>query len=803
MTARATRTGQRPPFTATVPGFPRIGAHRELKKAVEAYWRDPALASELADTAATLIDRRLTRATATGLDSVPVGTFSHYDQMLDVAAMVGALPARVDDIADHEPGSGPDPERDPSADDLLPTWLNRYFAAARGAEGIAPLEMTKWFDTNYHHLVPELDPARPFAADPSFLVAQLRRARRHHVPARAVLIGPVTFLALSKMADGTVGAPLDRLPELVDAYRDIVDAVADEGVEWIQFDEPALNTGHLPTGRDGEVSEQWRRLVAHAHVRGVRVLAQTYFTDAQRTVDLLSGTGVDAVGVDYVAGAAPDLSALPTSTLVVAGVVDGRNVWRTDCARALGTLAEVAQSHPVAVSTSCSLLHVPHSLAAEPSLADEPELRARLAFGEEKIIEVVSLARALHHPNCERLRRNGILADAETAANDEQAEQAEQTGLAAQPDPDGPAAAVEHEVPRRKGGVHDRAPFPERREAQRRRLDLPPLPTSTIGSFPQTPEVRAARAAFARGESSAQAYEAAMVREILHVICEQEKLGLDVLVHGEPERNDMVQYFAEQLDGFHCTSNAWVQSYGTRCVRPPILHGDVSRPEPMTVRWFRAAQDMTERPVKGMLTGPVTMLAWSFVRDDQPLADTAHEVALAIRAECEDLEAAGARVIQVDEAAIRELLPLRPEDRAAYAEWSVEAFRTATGGLADHVQLHTHMCYSDFESILDLIRDMDADVTTIEAARAGFELVDAIAASDFDLPVGPGVWDIHSPRVPGVDEVTARIDHASRTLGPDRVWVVPDCGLKTRGWSETRASLDALVKAARKVRASL
>ncbi|MFD5868915.1 5-methyltetrahydropteroyltriglutamate--homocysteine S-methyltransferase [Corynebacterium sp. NPDC060344] len=781
MTAHATPAGPRPPFIATVPGFPRIGAHRELKKAVEAYWCDPATAPELAGTAAELIDRRLTRAAATGLDSVPAGTFSFYDQMLDTAAMVGALPARVDSIPDHVAG--------PGSGELLPAWLDRYFAAARGAEGTPPLEMTKWFDTNYHHLVPELDPGRPFAPDPSFPVAQVRRARRLHVPARPVLIGPATFLALSKMAGGAAGEPLDRLPELVDAYLPVLDALADEGVAWVQLDEPALNTDHLPARRDAGVSAQWRRLVDHAHGRGLRVLAQTYFTGAQRAVDALAGTGVDAIGVDYVAGAAPDLSEVPESTLIVAGVVDGRNVWRTDCARALATLAEVAQSHPVAVSTSCSLLHVPHSLAAEPSLADRPELRARLAFGEEKIIEVVSLARALHHPGGQRIRRNGILADTVTAAT---------APDDAEDSIDGPA-----DVPRRDGGVHDRSPFPLRREAQRRSLDLPPLPTSTIGSFPQTPEVRAARAAFNRGESSERSYETAMVREIVHVIAEQEKLGLDVLVHGEPERNDMVQYFAEQLEGFHCTSNAWVQSYGTRCVRPPILHGDVSRPQPMTVRWFRAAQDMTDRPVKGMLTGPVTMLAWSFVRDDQPLADTAHQVALAIRAECADLEAAGAKVIQVDEAAIRELLPLRDEDRAEYAEWSVESFRTATGGLADSTQLHTHMCYSDFASILDLIRDMDADVTTIEAARAGFDLVDAIAASDFDLPLGPGVWDIHSPRVPGVDEVAERIGHAARVLGPDRVWVVPDCGLKTRGWPETRASLGALVTAARKVRATL
>lgn len=776
MTARTTKAGQRPPFIATVPGFPRIGAYRELKKATEAYWRDPSLAPELGETAATLIDRRLKRATATGLDSVPTGTFSYYDQMLDVAAMMGALPARVDGVGDH-------PE---SADGLLPTWLDRYFTAARGAEGIAPLEMTKWFDTNYHHLVPELDPARPFAADPSFLVAQVHRARRNHVPARPVLIGPVTFLALSKNAEGVTGDPLDRLPELTDAYLDVLDALAAEGVEWVQLDEPVINVDRFPAEREPEAAAQWRRIVDHAHELGLKVLVQTYFTDGQRTVDVLGGTGVDAIGIDYVAGAAPDLSSLPASTVVVAGVVDGRNVWRTDCTRALATLTRIAETHPVAVSTSCSLLHVPHSLAAEPSLADLPELRARLAFGEEKITEVVSLARALHHPNGQRIRRNGFL-----------------NGDAADAAPAEEPAAPAHRIPRRPGGVHDRSEFRVRRAEQDRVLGLPVLPTSTIGSFPQTPEVRAARGAFARGESTERAYESSMVREILNVIREQERLGLDVLVHGEPERNDMVQYFAEQLEGFHCTTNAWVQSYGTRCVRPPILHGDVSRPEPMTVRWFRAAQDMTDRPVKGMLTGPVTMLAWSFVRDDQPLADTAHQVALAIREECADLEAAGAKVIQVDEAAIRELLPLRPEDRADYARWSVEAFRTATGGLADATQLHTHMCYSDFASILDLIRDMDADVTTIEASRAGFDLVDAIADSDFDLPLGPGVWDIHSPRVPGVDEVAERIDHAARALGPDRVWVVPDCGLKTRDWPETRASLEALVKAARKVRASL
>ena len=753
----------RPPFIATVPGFPRIGAHRELKKAIEAYWRDPATAPELGEAAATIIDRGLKRATATGLDSVPVGTFSYYDQLLDVAAMVGALPARVDAVPDH-PGS---------ADGLRPPWLDRYFTAARGADGIAPLEMTKWFDTNYHHLVPELDPTRPFTADPAFLLAQLRLARSGHVPARAALIGPVTFLALSKGVGPDSAEPLDRLAELVDCYLDIIDAVAFEGVEWIQLDEPVLNTGQLPSERDGEVAREWSRLVRHAHRRGVRVLAQTYFTDGQRAVDALSGTGVDALGLDYVAGNAPDLADLPESTLIVAGVVDGRNVWRTDCARALDTLRGISATHPVAASASCSLLHVPHSLAAEPTLADKREIRRLLAFGDEKVREVVSLGRALHHPNGSTLRR---------ASNS----------------PD-----VRDRPERRPGGLHDRSPFPIRREAQREHLSLPLLPTSTIGSFPQTPEVRKARAAFAAGKSSEADYRAAMLAEIAHVIDEQERLGLDVLVHGEPERNDMVQYFAELLEGFHCTSNAWVQSYGTRCVRPPILHGDVHRPEPMTVEWFRAAQELTDKPVKGMLTGPVTMLAWSFVRNDQPLAETAHQVALAIRGECSDLEGAGARIIQVDEAAIRELLPLRESDREDYARWSVEAFRTATGGLSDATQLHTHMCYSDFGSILDLIHSMDADVTTIEAARAGFELVDAIAESTFDLPLAPGVWDIHSPRVPGVDELVERIEHAARALGADRVWVVPDCGLKTRGWDETRASLGALVEATRPTRSWL
>lgn len=763
----------RPPFIATVPGFPRIGAHRELKKAVEAYWRDPATAPELGETAAALIDKGLSRATATGLDSVPVGTFSFYDQMLDVAAMVGALPARVDGIPDH-------PESD---DGLLPRWLDRYFAAARGAAGIPPLEMTKWFDTNYHHLVPELDPARPFAADPAFLLAQLRLARGSHVPARPAIIGPVTFLALSKGSGPDGGEPLDRLAELADCYLDFIDALAFAGYRWVQFDEPVLNTAQLPSERDGEVARQWARLVGHAHTRGVRVLAQTYFTDGQRAVDTLRGTGVDAIGLDYVAGRAPDLSALPQSTLIVAGVVDGRNVWRTDCLRALETLHRIGETHPVAPSTSCSLLHVPYSLAAEPTLAGRDGIRHRLAFGEEKVREVVSLARALHHPNGPTLRRAAC-------------------ALSDGPRGDDPGAGGAPSG-RRPGGLHDRSPFRVREPLQRANLGLPPLPTSTIGSFPQTPEVRRARAAYARGESTEADYREAMRAEIAHVIDEQEQLGLDVLVHGEPERNDMVQYFAELLDGFHCTSNAWVQSYGTRCVRPPILHGDVERRRPMTVEWFRAAQDLTDKPVKGMLTGPVTMLAWSFVRDDQPLEETAHQVALAIRAECADLEAAGARVIQVDEAAIRELLPLRESDRGDYARWSVESFRTATGGLSDATQLHTHMCYSDFGSILDLIHGMDADVTTIEAARAGFELVDAIAASGFDLPLGPGVWDIHSPRVPAVDELVGRIEHAARTLGADRVWVVPDCGLKTRGWAETRASLGALVEATRLTRSWL
>ena len=792
--------GARAGFTATVPGFPSIGPYRELKFAVEEYWRDPSTAAELTSVAVRNLMRSLRKAADAGLDSLPVGTFSFYDRMLDAAAMLGALPARVGHIPDHVPVS---PE------DLLPDWIDRYFAAARGADGIAPLEMTKWFDTNYHHLVPELDPSSPFEPDPAYLLQQLRRVRTLHVGCRAVLIGPATFLALSRTTDGS--DPLDRLPELVDAHLAILDDLAEAGVRWVQYDEPALNTDHLDPARDGAVAREWSRLVAHAHARGLRVLAQTYFADADRAVATLAESGIDAFGADLVAGRVPDLSPLPASVGLVAGVVDGRNVWRTDMDARLAQLRELAHARPIAVSASCSLLHVPYSLTTEPTLSEHPRLRARLAFAREKLDEVAALAHELHHPTGAGSRAfvAARRALAEIAVLDDVARPSGVSGTSGVSDiadvasGAGAAGAPGTSVAADTAGAGappSRPPFTERAPLQRAALDLPILPTSTIGSFPQTAGIRKARSEHRAGRLSDAAYQDAMRDEVAHVVRAQEELGLDVLVHGEPERNDMVQYFAEQLEGFHCTSNAWVQSYGTRCVRPPILHGPVSRPEPMTVEWFRAAQDLTNLPVKGMLTGPVTMLAWSFVRDDRPIADVAHEVALAVRAECADLVAAGARVIQVDEAAIRELRPLRDSDRADYARWSVESFRIATGGIPPEVQLHTHMCYSDFRAILDLITGMDADVTTIEAARGGSAIVDAIAESGFPLPVAPGVWDIHSPRVPSEEEIAGRIRHAVDALGAARVWVVPDCGLKTRGWEETRAALANLVAATHRVR---
>ncbi|MEV0028116.1 5-methyltetrahydropteroyltriglutamate--homocysteine S-methyltransferase [Nocardia sp. NPDC050793] len=751
---------QHTPFTATVPGLPRVGPRRELKRATESYWAGRIDAEQLHAVARDLRRTQFAELQAAGLDSIPVGTFSYYDQVLDTAVLLGALPTRVAGIADP---------------------LDRYFAAARGTDTVEPLEMTKWFDTNYHYLVPEIGAETTFALHPEKLLDELREALELGVPARPVVVGPITFL---KLAKSTGGAALDRLGELVPLYRDLLRQLAAAGAAWVQIDEPVLVTDL--TEAEIELVRRTYTELAEASERPA-ILVATYFGTPGEALPALAGTAVEGIALDFTS--ALDLSAvasLPSlaDKLLVAGVVDGRNVWRTDLDRALSTLGTLLGSaSSVAVSSSCSLLHVPYSLAPETGL--DERLRSWLAFGAEKVTEVRLLATAL-------AQGTQAIADELAAAR---AAAASRTA-----DPRLSDAQVRARLNALGPDATRRAPADERRALQAHRLDLPSLPTTTIGSYPQTSEIRLARAALRKGEIDETEYVRRMRSEIADVVALQEKLGLDVLVHGEPERNDMVQYFAEQLDGFAATENGWVQSYGTRCVRPPILFGDVTRRTPMTVDWIAYAQSLTDKPVKGMLTGPVTILAWSFVRDDQPLADSARQVALAIRDETVDLQSAGIRIIQVDEPALRELLPLRAADQPAYLDWSVGSFRLATSGVSDATQIHTHLCYSEFGEVIDAIAGLDADVTSIEAARSHMEVLDDLNAAGFDLGVGPGVYDIHSPRVPSVEEITASLRAALKAVPAERLWVNPDCGLKTRGPVEVEASLRNMVAAAKAVR---
>lgn len=690
---------------STVLGYPRIGPNRELKRALEDYWAGRTDRAALDETGRRLRAETWHRLHELGLAGLPSNTFSLYDHVLDTAVAVDAIPDRYRDA--------PDP----------------YFAMARGTDDVPALRMTKWFDTNYHYIVPEIGAKTRFRAVPDKALAELREARALGYETRPVLLGPVTFLQ----------DRLDRLDDLLDVYGELLRELADAGAQWVQLDEPAL----VVDGGAPAIRHAYRRLAALE--RRPKLLVASYFGNADAALPALSVAPIEGVAVDLTHGVPPNLRLFEGRT-VVGGVVSGRNVWRTDVDAARALLAAAGAT---AVSTSCSLLHVPYTLSGESGLP--AELTARLAFAEEKVAEVVALAEL------------------------------------------GPKAGPLPVRPRAEGTVapESRGPYAARVAAQAD-LGLPALPVTTIGSFPQTGELRAARATLQPEE-----YDTRIAAEIDRVIAEQETLGLDVLVHGEPERNDMVQYFAEHLEGFAVTRNGWVQSYGSRCTRPPILHGDVRRPAPITVRWATYAQSLTDRPVKGMLTGPVTIVAWSFVRADRPLRDVTLQVAGAIREEVRDLEAAGIRIIQVDEPALRELLPLRREEQPAYLAWAVAAYRRATAGAADATQIHTHLCYSDAPAVLAAIDALDADVTSIEAARSGF------AIEGLTRGVGPGVYDIHSPRIPGVDEVGSRLRAALEVIPAGRLWVNPDCGLKTRTYDEVRAALTNVVAAAHKIRESV
>ncbi|MEZ0141068.1 5-methyltetrahydropteroyltriglutamate--homocysteine S-methyltransferase [Microbacterium sp. NRRL B-14842] len=755
----------------TILGYPRIGRRRELKKAVEAFWAGRIDEQELERTAADLRAATRERLAALGLgrtDSSIPESFSFYDQVLDAAATVGAIPARFDDLREADGTIG----------------LSALFTVARGEGERAPLEMTKWFDSNYHYLVPEIGPETVFSLASDRLVREVAEAAAAGFVTRPVVVGPVTLLALAKASDDAPEGfePLSRLEDVLPVYVDLLARLRAAGAEWVQLDEPALVSESLPatTAQLASAAERALAVLGSAEERPSILVAAPYASLGE-TFGTVAAAPIEAIAVDLVRGAVPEAVPGLEGKTLVGGVIDGHNIWRGDLSAAFDSLEALrALGAPVSAATSTSLLHVPHDVQDETAL--DERLVSWLAFADQKVQQVVTLARGLSEG------RTAIATelDAATAAL--------QDRLSAPGVRDG---AV------RSRALTDadfaRAPYAEREEAQNV-LGLPVLPLTTIGSFPQTGDIRRARAQFLRGEIPEDDYEEFLRREVAAVVSLQEDLGLDVLVHGEPERNDMVQYFAEHLDGFAVTQHGWVQSYGSRATRPSILWGDVSRPAPITVAWSAYAQSLTAKHMKGMLTGPVTILAWSFVRDDQPLGETANQVALALRDEIADLEAAGIQVIQVDEPALRELLPLKQTDQPTYLDWSVASFRLATGGAAAATQVHTHLCYSEFGVVIDAIRALDADVTSIEAARSRMEVVADIAEVGFDHGIGPGVYDIHSPRVPTVEEVESLLRRAVEEIPLRQLWVNPDCGLKTRGYAETTASLRNIVEATRRVR---
>ncbi|MGO9818690.1 MAG: 5-methyltetrahydropteroyltriglutamate--homocysteine S-methyltransferase [Acidocella sp.] len=760
--------------TVATLGFPRIGPKRELKTALENYWAGKTSADALFTAAADLRAAAWERQHELGADIIPSNDFSLYDHVLDTSAMVGAIPA-IYGWRDAQVG------------------LDTYFAMARGAEaavccghahGAPAAEMTKWFDTNYHYLVPEFTPGQVFRLASNKALNEYLEAKALGIETRPVLLGPVSFLLLGKAKEGGF-EPLSLLPRLLPIYAEMLQALARAGAEWVQVDEPCLVL---------DLSDAARAAFATAYealaATGLRLMLTTYFGALGDNLATALALPVQGLHVDLVrapeqlaavlAGARPDL-------VLSLGVIDGRNIWKADLNAILDRVEPVVHAgREVILAPSCSLLHTPIDLDRETAL--DPEIKNWLAFAEQKITELAVLAKALNEGR-ESVR---AILDASSAAVASRRTSAKINDPAVQ----ARAAQTDPALARRA------SPFPVRRALQAQKLNLPAYPTTTIGSFPQTPEVRKARADHDKNILTDAAYEQFLREETARAVRWQEEVGLDVLVHGEFERNDMVQYFGEQLSGFAFTKHAWVQSYGSRYVRPPIIYGDVARPQPMTVDGWRYAQSLTTRPMKGMLTGPVTILNWSFVRDDQPRSETCRQIAFAIRDEVVDLEAAAAAIIQIDEAALREGLPLRRGDWQAYLDWAVECFRITASGVADATQIHTHMCYSEFNDIIAAIGAMDADVISIETARSKMELLDAFAGYKYPAEIGPGVYDIHSPRVPDVGEMTALLEAAAERLPAGRLWVNPDCGLKTRGWLEVKAAIANLVTAARQARAS-
>ncbi|MBB4120920.1 5-methyltetrahydropteroyltriglutamate--homocysteine S-methyltransferase [Martelella radicis] len=761
-------------------GFPRIGARRELKFALESFWAGKSGAGELLDTAEHLRRRNWILQRDKGIDVIPSNDFSLYDHVLDTAVMVGAIPSEYgwagDDVA-----------------------LDVYFAMARGAQtdgeeagcdhpdhgrDVRALEMTKWFDTNYHYLVPELTQQQTFALSSTKPVDHFLEAKALGIETRPVILGPVTFLKLAKARGGDF-EPLTLLSSLLPVYGELLSRLQQAGAIWVQVDEPALALD-LTEGERAAYVEAYDAIATA--VPDVKLMLASYFGSLGDNLETALSLPVAGLHLDLVR--APDaladiLAKAPADLVLSLGVIDGRNIWRADLAAILERLRPVIDARgadKVQIAPSCSLIHVPIDVDLETEL--DAELKGWLSFAVQKLGELSTISGGLAGAN---------VSDALSSASEALAARAETSRVHDRAVSARLASLKETDRNRRSG-------FADRIALQRKKLGLPLFPTTTIGSFPQTGDVRKARAAFNRGDLDRAAYDGFLQAETEKTIRLQEEIGLDVLVHGEFERNDMVQYFGEKLSGFAFTRHGWVQSYGSRYVRPPIIFGDVSRPEPMTIDWWRFAQAKTQRPIKGMLTGPVTILNWSFVRDDIPRAETCRQIALAIRDEVQDLERAGAAIIQIDEAALREGLPLRVSEWKSYLDWAIDAFRLSASGVSDETQIHTHMCYSEFNDIIAAIAAMDADVISIETSRSKMELLDAFTAFDYPSEIGPGVYDIHAPRIPATSEMTELLDLARKRLDDRQIWINPDCGLKTRRWEEVKPALKNMVAAAKALR---
>ncbi len=765
---------------ATNLGFPRIGPMRELKKAVEAYWKGKSSKDELLAVGKEMRAQNWKRQKDAGLSHIPSNDFAYYDQVLDLTATLGLIPSRYA----HQGGVD----------------LDTYFAMARGRQqggiDVTAMEMTKWYDTNYHYIVPEFEEGMTPKLSSTKIFDEYEEAKALGIETRPVIIGPATYTFLGKpQYDGFKHQ--DFVQTLIPAYNEILAGLAERGCQWVQIDEPVFSLDLCEIGQ-GVIKTAYDQLQSPD---GLNILVATYFESLKDNAELAFGLPVDGIHIDLCRGSgranttANDankdvdqaLSFIGDKKVLSLGVVDGRNIWKNDIADSLSKVEKAVEQlgdNRVFVAGSCSLLHTPVDLDSETALDDE--LKGWMAYATQKLDEIALISKGANEG------RENIAAELATS-NTAQESRKSSSRIHNK--------AVEERISNINDDMKERAsPFADRQKVQHAALNLPLYPTTSIGSFPQTPDIRKARSAFKKGELDEATYKDAMQKEIRDVVDFQHECDIDVLVHGEPERNDMVEYFGEQLSGFAFSKYGWVQSYGSRCVKPPIIFGDVSRPNPMTVEWSKYAQEQTEKIMKGMLTGPITILQWSFVRDDQPRNDTARQIALAIRDEVEDLEAAGIKMIQIDEAAFREGLPLRRDDWKEYLDNAVENFRLSSCVVSDETQIHTHMCYSEFNDVIDSIGAMDADVISIECSRSQMELLDAFVSYKYPNEIGPGVYDIHSPRVPDTKEMVALLDKAKVNLDERQIWVNPDCGLKTRGWPEVKDALKNMVAAAKQMR---